>query len=59
MSATWLVLKEKGNEEYKKKEYSSAITFYTDGISNIKIIIKNQIQIRMSYTLIGLYVTLH
>ncbi len=34
MSVTWLVLKEKGNEEYKKKEYTSAITFYTDAISS-------------------------
>jgi hypothetical protein len=35
MSINWVTLKERGNEEYKKKKYSSAITFYTDGISKL------------------------
>ncbi len=29
----WENLKEKGNEEYKKKSYQTAISLYTDAIS--------------------------
>lgn len=32
MTLTWEQLKEKGNEQYKAKNYQSAIQFYTDGI---------------------------
>lgn len=35
MSATWEVLKEKGNEEFKKKNYNTAINLYTDAIGNL------------------------
>ena len=38
MSVNWLTLKERGNEEYKKKQYPSAITFYTDGISILNVL---------------------
>ena len=30
----WETLKEKGNEEFKKKNYDEAIKYYTDAISN-------------------------
>lgn len=33
MSISWETLKEKGNEEYKKKNYQSAISHYSDAIS--------------------------
>ena len=33
-SLTWESLKEKGNEEYKKKNYQTAISLYSDAISN-------------------------
>ena len=33
-SVNWEFLKEKGNEEYKKKNYQIAISFYTDAINN-------------------------
>ncbi len=33
MSSDWVALKEKGNEEFKKKNYQTAISIYTDAIS--------------------------
>jgi hypothetical protein len=35
MSEGWATLKEKGNEEFKKKNYNTAINLYTDAIGNI------------------------
>lgn len=32
MSTNWEVLKETGNEEYKKKNYDLAIRYYSDAI---------------------------
>jgi len=37
MSNKWQILKEKGNEEYKKKNYTGAISLYSDSISKIKL----------------------
>ncbi len=36
MSVKWEILKDKGNEEFRKKNYSSAISLYTESISNLK-----------------------
>lgn len=33
----WESLKEKGNEEYKKKNYNAAINYYTTAIGKILI----------------------
>ena len=39
MSSGWQILKEKGNEEFKKKNYISAINMYSQALGkfNIKI----------------------
>ena len=34
MSKEWELLKEKGNEEFKKKNYNSAINLYSQAIGN-------------------------
>lgn len=34
MSVKWEILKDKANEEVKKKNFTSAISLYTDSISN-------------------------
>lgn len=34
MSVKWELLKDKANEEVKKRNYSVAISLYTDSISN-------------------------
>jgi hypothetical protein len=39
MSNKWEILKEKGNEEYKNKNYKGAISLYTDAISIILYIL--------------------
>lgn len=37
MSNKWEILKDKGNEEFRKQNFSSAISLYSDSISkNIK-----------------------
>jgi len=41
MSNEWETLKEKGNEEFKKKNYNSAINVYTHAIGNNYKIIFN------------------
>lgn len=33
MSVNWEILKNKGNEEFKKKNFSSSIASYSDAIS--------------------------
>ncbi len=40
MSKEWEALKEKGNEEFKKKNYNSAINLYSQAIGKIKYIYK-------------------
>jgi tetratricopeptide (TPR) repeat protein len=35
MSEEWEILKEKGNEEFRKKNYNTAISLYTDAIGKI------------------------
>jgi hypothetical protein len=30
----WVVFKEKGNEEFRNKNYNAAISLYTDAIGN-------------------------
>lgn len=35
MSKEWETLKEKGNEEFKKKSYNTAINLYTQAIGNL------------------------
>lgn len=52
----WETYKEKGNEEFKKKNYDSAISHYTDGIS-ILILIKLVTLHRRYYTQTELNVT--
>ena len=42
MSTEWELLKEKGNEEFKKKNYNSAINIYSQAIgTNIYFIFLN------------------
>jgi hypothetical protein len=38
MSESWLTLKEKGNTEFKNKNYEAAIKYYTQAISKNKTI---------------------
>lgn len=40
MSNEWETLKEKGNEEFKKKNYNSAINIYSQAIGNKKSFIQ-------------------
>ena len=41
MSIKWQQLKDKGNDEFKKHNYTAAISLYTDSLSkHIQIIIK-------------------
>ena len=37
MSKDWEILKEKGNEEFKKKNYNTAINLYSQAIGNFNI----------------------
>ncbi len=37
MSINWEILKEKGNEEFKKKNYNTAINLYSQAIGKIFI----------------------
>jgi len=37
MSKEWETLKEKGNEEFKKKNYNSAINLYSQALGKINI----------------------
>ncbi len=52
----WETYKEKGNEEFKKKNYDYAITHYTDGISKLNLI-KLVTLLRRFYTQTELNVT--
>jgi hypothetical protein len=37
MSLKWQHLKDKGNDEFKKQNYTTAISLYTDSLSKILI----------------------
>lgn len=42
MSNGWEILKEKGNEEFKKKNYNIAIDIYSQAIGNSKTLKYNK-----------------
>lgn len=37
MSIAWEIIKEKGNEEFRKKNYNTAVNLYTEALSKKKL----------------------